>query len=164
MKRCQWRDRGMSHQLGFLQRLKASFTFCAMKHSGDFCFTSVIAYNSMKLQPEPVSLAADKQSCECGTWGGREGGWQPLVSHISGLSQREGNGDPSGDAAGFGDGCDRVWAEEIGQRAQIGNKHMGPLSRASSASHLGAPVLSALGASSSAALCKLCPQPCPTAP
>lgn len=65
----------MSHQLGFLQRLKASFTFCAMKHSRDFCFTNVIAYNSMKLQPELVSLA-DKQSWECGTvwYMGREDG------------------------------------------------------------------------------------------
>lgn len=52
----------MSHQLGFLQCLKASFAFCATKHSRGFCFTSVIAYNSMKLQAELVSLAADKQS------------------------------------------------------------------------------------------------------
>lgn len=54
----------MSHQLGFLQCLKASFAFCATKHSRGFCFTSVIAYNSMKLQAELVSLAADKQSWE----------------------------------------------------------------------------------------------------
>lgn len=54
-----------------------------MKHSHDFCFTSVIAYNSMKLQPELISLAADKGSCQ--VWqrvitqeDQKEGGWQPL--------------------------------------------------------------------------------------
>lgn len=35
-----------------------------MKHRHGFCFTSVIAYNSMKLQPELISLAADKGSCQ----------------------------------------------------------------------------------------------------
>lgn len=35
-----------------------------MKRSHGFCFTSVIAYNSMKLQPELISLAADKGSCQ----------------------------------------------------------------------------------------------------
>lgn len=52
-----------------------------MKHSHDFCFTSVIAYNSMKLQPELISLAADKGSCQvwrCVITQGdqKEGGWQ----------------------------------------------------------------------------------------
>lgn len=48
----------------FSQCLKPAFTFSAMKHSHAFCFTSVIAYNSMKLQPELISLAADKGSCQ----------------------------------------------------------------------------------------------------
>lgn len=43
---------------------KPDFTFLAMKHRHGFCFTSVIAYNSMKLQPELISLAADKGSCQ----------------------------------------------------------------------------------------------------
>lgn len=79
---CWRRDRGRSCQPGFLQRLKADFTSSAMKHSHDFCFTSVIAYNSMKLQPELISLAADKGSCQvwqCVITQGdqKEGCWQP---------------------------------------------------------------------------------------
>lgn len=53
-----------------------------MKHSHGFCFTSVIAYNSMKLQPELISLAADQGSCQVWwsaiTWGDwEEGGCSP---------------------------------------------------------------------------------------
>lgn len=107
----------MSHQLGFLQRLKASFTFCAMKHSGDFCFTSVIAYNSMKLQPELVSLAADKQSCECGTVlvhgeGGMEGGSPSQATSL---------GYPSGKAAGILQGMQSLVTDVTG----FGQKRLG---------------------------------------
>lgn len=121
----------MSHQLGFLQHLKASFTFCATKHSRDFCFTSVIAYNSMKLQAELVSLAADKQNWECGTVlvpgeGGRVGGWQPLVSHSSGLSL----GYPSGKAVGSPEEMDAaglhlVVMEVAGQKGLVKGLKLG---------------------------------------
>lgn len=46
------------------QCFKPDFTLLAMKYRHGFCFTSVIAYNSMKLQPELISLAADKGSCQ----------------------------------------------------------------------------------------------------
>jgi len=80
---------GSSCQQGFLWCLKANFSFSAVKHSHDFCFTSVIAYNSMKFQPERISLAADREAVRSGSVlfhrgiGGREAG-SPGMSRLRG--------------------------------------------------------------------------------
>lgn len=76
------------------QCLKPAFTLSAMKHSHGFCFTSVIAYNSMKLQPELISLAADKGSCQVWqrviTQGDqKEGAASPRLSRRSRRSRRD---------------------------------------------------------------------------
>lgn len=70
------------------QCFKPDFMLLAMKHRRGFCFTSVIAYNSMKLQPELISLAADKGSCQVWqhviTQGLEGGGCQPCAQWLWG--------------------------------------------------------------------------------